>query len=126
MLLSQSQIVFFSCICNYFILVKFWVKKCLLKFSESSSKVLEKLWTKFPPVNTKFCNETLVQTDLVWSSMCCIHIILYREPKSLPFRSTTMGPYFWKILYGSQWRETINILISFELCPELHIWCLLI
>jgi len=26
-----------------------------------------------------------------------------------------------KILRGSQWGETTNILILFELCPELHI-----
>jgi len=45
---------------------------------------------------------------------------MYREPKSPPFRSTTMGPYFGKILNGSQWREATNILISFELCTELH------
>jgi len=47
--------------------------------------------------------------------------LVYREPKSLPFWSTTMGPYFGKILNGSQWRVTTNILIWFELCPELHI-----
>jgi len=59
---------------------------------------------------------------LVIVGLVCLSAHCYnRQPKSLPFRTTTMGPYFGKILNGSQWRETTNILISFELCPELHI-----
>jgi len=47
----------------------------------------------------------------------------YRVAKSLPFRWTSMGPYFERIMYWSQWREKDYLSITFELCHELHIWC---
>ena len=48
-------------------------------------------------------------------------IQLYREAKSLPFPGTSMGPYFRKSMYLSQWREKDYLSFPFELCHELHI-----
>ena len=35
-----------------------------------------------------------------------------------------MERYFGKTLIDSEWRETNNVLIWFNLCQEPHIWCL--
>ena len=46
----------------------------------------------------------------------------YREMKSLP---SQFAP--WDLIpenKWSQWRETNAFLIPFELCNELHVWCL--
>ena len=51
-------------------------------------------------------------------------LLAHREAKSLPFRGSSMGPYFGKVMHWSQWREKDYLSIPFELCHELHIWCL--
>ena len=35
---------------------------------------------------------------------------------------TTMGPYFRRHMFGSEWQETNHFLILFELCHELNMF----
>lgn len=62
----------------------------------------------------------LFQTDF----FLYVSLRLLQRAKVAALQADLMGLYFGKPLYGSEWRETDNVLNLPELCHELHICCL--